>query len=322
MLTLAATNTIQGSAGTASAITYTIFGMEFSGGVETYKVLAQGQLGSSVAAIYTVPSSTTTFVKSVILANTTSSAVSAVKLLVNGSSVGNQIIPSIQIPANGMAILDDNGIKVYDSNGNIFTSNTNIFDSTSPLATTTGSGSSGSSLIAARRDHVHQSPGGIAALTSSLTISNTETQVVGATIPANFCTVGTTFRVTVSGKTTTTPSGGGDYVNFKIRIGTASLTGASQTLPCFINDPAGYGFEVTAMLTMSSIGTSGSGKFSFKALSDDSGTMAFVQPAYLSNLLTWGFNTTVQNVMELTAATSSAGSSVSFGVGLIEVVKL
>jgi hypothetical protein len=117
MLTLTATNTIQALAGTASAITYTIFGMEFSSGVETYKVLAQGQLGTSVSALYTVPSSTTTFVKTIILTNTTSSIVGGVTLLVNGTAAGNQIVNSITIVGNGTAILDESGLKVNDGQG-------------------------------------------------------------------------------------------------------------------------------------------------------------------------------------------------------------
>jgi hypothetical protein len=117
MLTLAATNTLQGVAGTATTITYTIFGMEFSGGVETYKVLAQGQLGTSVSALYTVPSSTTTFVKTIILTNTTSDLVGGITLLVNGTAAGNQIVNSISITGNGTAILDDSGLKLNDGQG-------------------------------------------------------------------------------------------------------------------------------------------------------------------------------------------------------------
>jgi hypothetical protein len=128
MLTLTATDTIQALAGTASAITYTIFGMEFSSGVETYKVLAQGQLGTSVSALYTVPSSTTTFVKTIILTNTTSSIVGGVTLLVNGTAAGNQIVNSITMVGNGTAILDESGLKVNDGVGclRVVTSGTTI----------------------------------------------------------------------------------------------------------------------------------------------------------------------------------------------------
>jgi hypothetical protein len=70
MFTLAATNTIQGIATQASVVNYTIFGMELASGVETYKVLAQGQMATgSVTAMYTVPAATTAFVKAIHLTN-------------------------------------------------------------------------------------------------------------------------------------------------------------------------------------------------------------------------------------------------------------
>jgi hypothetical protein len=71
MLNLAATDILAGVAGTATAITYTLTGMELNAGVEAYKVLAQGQLPNSVGTLYTAPSSTQTFIKSLTLANAT-----------------------------------------------------------------------------------------------------------------------------------------------------------------------------------------------------------------------------------------------------------
>lgn len=117
MLTLAATNTIAGIAGTTTAITYSIFGMTLNAGVETYAVLAQGQLSTSAGTIYTVPGSTTAFIKQIILANATGSNVTGVVLYVNGTAAVNQISGSFTIPANGTAMMDDDGLAVYDSSG-------------------------------------------------------------------------------------------------------------------------------------------------------------------------------------------------------------
>lgn len=117
MLTLGTTNTIQGVAGTTTVITYTVFGMTLEADVETYGVLSQGTLTTSVAAMYTVPASTTAFVKKVVLANTSGSSVSGIALYVNGTATGNRITGSFTIPANGSAMLDDNGLAVYDANG-------------------------------------------------------------------------------------------------------------------------------------------------------------------------------------------------------------
>lgn len=120
MITLAATHVIGGKAGAGSSITYSIFGMELASGTETYKVLAQGTLGTSAAALYTVPGSTTAFVKKIVLASV-STATTAILYAGNGTAAGNQITGTITIPTNGMLVFDDTGMKVFDSNGSIST---------------------------------------------------------------------------------------------------------------------------------------------------------------------------------------------------------
>ena len=119
MLTLAATNTIAGVAGTGTAITYSIFGMTLLSGAETYAVLAQGQLATSVGTLYTVAASTTAFIKQIMLVNATGSIVSGVALFANGTAAGNQITGTIMIPANGTVMIDDDGLAVYDANGSL-----------------------------------------------------------------------------------------------------------------------------------------------------------------------------------------------------------
>lgn len=122
MLTLEAAQTIRGVAGSATAITYTIDGMELLAGVETYKTLAQGQLASSAGTLYTAPSSTQTFVKSIHLANATSSDVTGVKLFIGGTAAANQITGSLTIPANGWATYEENsGWRVYTPTGQLKT---------------------------------------------------------------------------------------------------------------------------------------------------------------------------------------------------------
>jgi hypothetical protein len=63
VLNLATTDSIGIVAGTATAVTYSIFGMEYSSPNEVYKKLAQGQAGTSAAAVYTVPASTTAWIE-------------------------------------------------------------------------------------------------------------------------------------------------------------------------------------------------------------------------------------------------------------------
>jgi hypothetical protein len=119
MIVLAAADTIAGVAASATSITYTIEGMELVGTTETYKTLAQGQLASAAATIYTAPASTQTFVKGIHLVNATAAAVSGIKLFVSGTAAANQITGSLTIPANGWAVYEENGWVIYDALGRI-----------------------------------------------------------------------------------------------------------------------------------------------------------------------------------------------------------
>ena len=115
-LTLATTDIISGVAGSATAITYTIFGDEVAAGVDAFKVLAQGQLPSSVGTLYTVPASTQTIVKAIHLVNGTASSVTA-QLNVKGTAAANAILPAITILAGGFAVYADDGWNVYNDQG-------------------------------------------------------------------------------------------------------------------------------------------------------------------------------------------------------------
>jgi hypothetical protein len=117
MLTLAPGETIAGIAAAATSITYTIFGMELNAGVESYKILAQGQLPSSAAVLYTAPAGSQIFVKSLHLTNTTGASVGGVKLFKLGTTAANQITGSFSIPANGWATYEEDGWKVYNNAG-------------------------------------------------------------------------------------------------------------------------------------------------------------------------------------------------------------
>lgn len=117
MITLEAAQTLRGIAASATAITYTVEGMELNAGVESYKKLAQGQLGVAASTLYTVPASTQGFIKSIHLANATASDVTGIKLFVGGSAAANQITGSLTIPANGWAVYEEGGWNVYTPTG-------------------------------------------------------------------------------------------------------------------------------------------------------------------------------------------------------------
>jgi hypothetical protein len=117
MLTLATGNTIQGIAGTASAITYTIFGREVTtAGVETFKVLAQGQLPAAAGVLYTVPALTSAMVSAMFFGNATASPVTEVKIFVDGTADANLIRPAVILPAYG-TLTYNTAWQMTDANG-------------------------------------------------------------------------------------------------------------------------------------------------------------------------------------------------------------
>lgn len=121
MLLLAATNTIAGDADAASVVSCTIFGMELNGGTETYKVLYQGQLPSAAATLYTVPASTTAFVKAISVVNT-DTVPRSFQFLVNGTAAVNQITPLVKLVAGGYAVYEEaTGWQAYNANGSLIT---------------------------------------------------------------------------------------------------------------------------------------------------------------------------------------------------------
>lgn len=122
MLTLEAGNTLAGGASVASQLTVTVHGMELtSGPTETYKVLYQGQLGNTVATLYTVGASTTAFIKSISVVNNDSSA-RTFQFAVGGTTATHFITPVITLGIGYMAVYEDaEGWIVYDANGNQLT---------------------------------------------------------------------------------------------------------------------------------------------------------------------------------------------------------
>lgn len=121
MLTLAAADTLAGVASVASKLTCTIFGMELVGAAETYKVLDQRQLAAAAATIYTVPASTTSFIRTITVVNTDTAA-QTFQLFRGGTAQSNALTGVMQIPAGGQAVYEDGeGWRFYDSNGNFKT---------------------------------------------------------------------------------------------------------------------------------------------------------------------------------------------------------
>lgn len=118
---LTTSGTLNGKAGTATAVTYTIMGDRKASGVDSYEVLGQGQLASSTGALLTtspVAASTQLLIASIQLNNTTASPVTGIVLYVNGTAASNQIV-QLSLVANGSAVYTKGEWKTYDSGGGI-----------------------------------------------------------------------------------------------------------------------------------------------------------------------------------------------------------
>jgi hypothetical protein len=325
-LPLPTNSTLQGVAGTATAITYTVSGSESILGMTPHQViLAQGQLPTTIAPLYTTPDQRVAMVTGIILANTTGSSVSGVKLAVNGSAAANQILGSLTIPASGMAVYNAAGWHIYDGNGDIYATGTQAFGSSGGVATTPGAlGATGSALTAARSDHAHQSPGACASIAAaSSAIANSETQVVGCTLPANFMQAGTTFRVTAAGTVSTTSAPGND--TFNIRIGTTSLSG---NIPAAITAAANVSatsqpFYLSFLVTVRTAGASGSAVGQGIVWSTNASTGAFTSTNIIgTTTATVAVDTTAQKIVELTFGSGASTSSATFLNAELEIVKL
>lgn len=119
MLTLNATDTLSAVAGTASAITYTFMGDNVVTGTDNFGGLPQGQLPSSVGTIWSATPGQT--IGRLMLANTTGSTVTDIKIFKNGTIASNQITATFSLAGNTTASVDDTGLKVMDSNGSLIT---------------------------------------------------------------------------------------------------------------------------------------------------------------------------------------------------------
>jgi hypothetical protein len=121
MITLAANSTLAGVASAATIVTSTVFGMELNGTTETYKVLDQRQLASSVATIYTATANGPTFIKNIAVVNN-DTVTRTFQYFVGGTAAANAITPVITLPIGGNAVYEDGmGWTVYNNFGQTMT---------------------------------------------------------------------------------------------------------------------------------------------------------------------------------------------------------
>lgn len=115
MIIVSELKSVTGLAGTTAVIAYSLMGTKFTNYGEKPFTLAQGVLTDTAAELYAPETTETAKISTIILTNTSAVAVTGVKLLVDGT----QISPALVIPANGCAVFDGAGWKVYNTSGEV-----------------------------------------------------------------------------------------------------------------------------------------------------------------------------------------------------------
>ncbi len=292
-------DSLHGLAGTGAAITFTAFGVEALDDTNLqHRVLATGQLATGDGLIYSPGPGRVALLSTLILANTSGSLVTGISLGINGSSAtaGNQIVSSISIPANGIAILNQNGLSVNDSNGN-------VYQTVAPVTI-----------------------GGIASIVAaSAGINTVETQVVGQTFGAGFFNVGTTLEIEAYGTMTSTVD---NVVTFNIRVGPTTLTGnipATLAVHCGNSGTTTTAaFVLKVRIVVRTIGASGTVYAYGTVISLDSGAAVTQALALATELFTptsRALDTTVANTAELCFVSAATTSTATFQAATVAIVK-
>ncbi len=143
------------------------------------------------------------------------------------------------------------------------------------------------------------------AVTSTLSsaIGNTETQIIGVTIPANSVAVGTTFRISAQGLATNTSSA--TTSTWRIRMHTSSLGATILQSQAIVNTTTGrtnVAAEIEALITVYSIGGSGSALAMLNVIGGSNG--ATLPTVGVTAAVT--VDTTVNRVLELTFISGGA----------------
>jgi hypothetical protein len=181
------------------------------------------------------------------------------------------------------------------------------------------------SSTAAAGDHTHAGGApGVASRTASVAIANTETQVIGYTVPAGSAIAGTTYRLFCAGVFTSGATSGVVSV-VRVRIGATTLTGA---IPTSISPGAGINqaaapFTFEALVTFRTVGAGGTiiGTITFLSLNVDQTLNAFgggIGQAVAT--ATVAVDTTAARILELTYISGNAASTATFHLATIEKV--
>lgn len=165
-------------------------------------------------------------------------------------------------------------------------------------------------------DHLNHAVGKAA---SSASITTSQTQVVGLAIPANTLEAGDVFRITAFGTCTSTVA---NAVTFRLRIGTTTLTGniLSTNNPTATTTASNDPFEIDALVTIRTTGASGTATGG--QVMNGGATQPFGSATRTDQpTSTQTVDTTVANVLELTAVTAAGTTTVIFRQAVIQKLK-
>lgn len=149
-------------------------------------------------------------------------------------------------------------------------------------------------------------------------ISTTQTRVIGTTIPANGLIAGTTYRIVAYGTADNTGASA-RALTLRVRCGPTTLTGniAGERIPNILSTANGEGFRVEFTFTVRTAGASGT--CIANGQTSGSSTAPLNSGIFVSNTTsTVAVDTTVANVLELTAVTGHASATANFTVATIE----
>lgn len=179
----------------------------------------------------------------------------------------------------------------------------------------------GAAATIPRSDHAHQSPGGVAGVVADVAIANTETAVITFTPGANFLQVGTILRIQGFGTMTTGVTPGS--VVFNIRCGVNATTGtvaSTLTIPG-VASQTNVGFAIEILLIVRTTGASGTCMAEIVAW----GQLGFTAPITRNSATTATAvidTTSASTVISLSMISGNAGSTYTWKVASIEVVKM
>lgn len=144
---------------------------------------------------------------------------------------------------------------------------------------------------------------------NTATITTTQTQVVGITVPANTFTVGSVYEFDIWGNVT---SSAANTVTMRLRVGTTTLTGniIANVAPTATTTASNNSFHLTGTVTVRTVGASGTIIGGIQFIGQD--TQPFtVRLRASQETATVTVDTTVANILEATIVTGGATTSVT-----------